>query len=150
MGKDCYLFAKTIHIQYIYIYIYIYIHTHTYIHTYRITFKIKTGYYLKPLTFEKMKLLGITKSKITINEKGKNVPNMEITEVVVIQQIVILSIIIIKKNQEFYIHLFLKNRLVNYQIFLKTFDSEFSYIEVWFTDKNSKPLETEDKTNFNY
>ena len=45
-----------------------------------------------------MKLLGITKSKITINEKGKNVPNMEITEVVVIQQIVILSIIIIKKK----------------------------------------------------
>ena len=31
-------------------------------------------------------------------------------------------------------------------IFLKTFDSEFSYIEVWFTDQNSKPLEIEDKT----
>ena len=30
---------------------------------------------------------------------------------------------------------------------LKTFDSEFSYIEVWFTDQNSKPLEMEDKTN---
>ena len=26
-------------------------------------------------------------------------------------------------------------------IFLKTFDSEFSYIEVWFTDQNSKLLE---------
>ena len=26
-------------------------------------------------------------------------------------------------------------------IFLKTFNSEFSYIEVWFTDQNSKPLE---------
>ena len=25
-------------------------------------------------------------------------------------------------------------------IFLKTFDSEFSYIEVWFTHQNSKPL----------
>ena len=33
-------------------------------------------------------------------------------------------------------------------IFLKTFDSEFSYIEVWFTDQNSNPLEIEDKTNF--
>ena len=32
-------------------------------------------------------------------------------------------------------------------IFLKTFDSEFSYIEVWFTDQNSKPLEIEDKIN---
>ena len=32
-------------------------------------------------------------------------------------------------------------------IFLKTFDSEFSYIEVWCTDQNSKPLEIEDKIN---
>ena len=32
-------------------------------------------------------------------------------------------------------------------IFLKSFYSEFSYIEVWFTDQNSKPLEIEDKVN---
>ena len=32
-------------------------------------------------------------------------------------------------------------------IFLKTFDLEFSYIEVWFSDQNSKPLEIEDKIN---
>ena len=32
-------------------------------------------------------------------------------------------------------------------IFLKTFDLEFQYIEVWFTDENSKPLDIEDKTN---
>ena len=32
-------------------------------------------------------------------------------------------------------------------IFLKNFDSEFSYREVWFTDQNSKPLEIEDKIN---
>ena len=31
--------------------------------------------------------------------------------------------------------------------FLKTFDLEFSYIEVWFTDQNSKPLEIEDIIN---
>ena len=30
-------------------------------------------------------------------------------------------------------------------VFLKTFDSEFSYIQVWFTDQNSVPLEIEDK-----
>ena len=30
-------------------------------------------------------------------------------------------------------------------IFLKTFDSEFLYIEVWFTDQSSKPLKIEDK-----
>ena len=36
-------------------------------------------------------------------------------------------------------------------IFLKTriqnFNSEFSYIEVWFTDENSKPPEIEEKIN---
>ena len=30
-------------------------------------------------------------------------------------------------------------------IFLKTFNSEFSYIKVWFTDQNSKLLEIDDK-----
>ena len=30
-------------------------------------------------------------------------------------------------------------------IFLKTFNSEFSYTEVLFTDQNSKPLEIEDE-----
>ena len=32
-------------------------------------------------------------------------------------------------------------------IFLKTFDSKFSYIEVWFTDQSSTLLEIEDKIN---
>ena len=32
-------------------------------------------------------------------------------------------------------------------MFLKIFDSEFSYIEEWFSDKNSKPLKIEDKIN---
>ena len=32
-------------------------------------------------------------------------------------------------------------------MFLKTFDSEFSCIEVWFTDQNFNPFEIEDKTN---
>ena len=32
-------------------------------------------------------------------------------------------------------------------IFLKTFNSEFQEIKVWFTDQNSQPLEIEDKIN---
>ena len=32
-------------------------------------------------------------------------------------------------------------------IFLKFFDSEFSYIEMWFTDRIYNPLEIEDKVN---
>ena len=43
-----------------------------------------TGYYLEYLTPEKMKLLGSTKSKITKDRNGENVPQFEITEVVLI------------------------------------------------------------------
>ena len=50
----------------------------------RITFKIKTGCYLDLLTPEMIKLLGGTKNKITKDENGENVPNLEITEVVLI------------------------------------------------------------------
>ena len=32
-------------------------------------------------------------------------------------------------------------------MFLKAFDSEFSYVEVWFTDQNSTLQELEDKIN---
>ena len=31
--------------------------------------------------------------------------------------------------------------------FLKTFNSDFQEIKVWFTDQNGKPLELEDKIN---
>ena len=50
----------------------------------RITFKIKAGYYLELLTPRTMKLIGSTKSKITKNENGENVPRLEITEVALI------------------------------------------------------------------
>ena len=50
----------------------------------RITFKIKTGHYLELLIPETMKLLGSTKSKITKNENGKNVPYLGINDVVLI------------------------------------------------------------------
>ena len=34
-------------------------------------------------------------------------------------------------------------------LFLKKINSEFSYIEVWFTDQSSEPLEIEDKIDIN-
>ena len=48
----------------------------------RITCKIKTRYYLELLMPETMKLLGSTKIKVTQNENSENVPNLEITKVV--------------------------------------------------------------------
>ena len=48
----------------------------------RITFKIKTRYYLKLVTPETIEILGSTRGKITKHEKGENVPHLKITEIV--------------------------------------------------------------------
>ena len=71
--------------------------------------KIKQDIILIP---EVMKLLESTKSKITKNENGENVPNLEITEVVLVH--LMLLTMIISKLWESCIHLLLINCLVNY------------------------------------
>ena len=50
----------------------------------RITFKIKTRYYLEFLAPETMKLLGSSESKITKHKNGENVPHLEVVELVLI------------------------------------------------------------------
>ena len=99
-----------------------------------------------------MKLLGSTKSKITKNENGENLLYLEFTEVVLIhcnivnnsyqQNLRVLYTFV--PNKSFGQLLDISSENV---IFLKTFDTEFSYIEVWYTDQNSNPLEIEDKIN---
>ena len=99
-----------------------------------------------------MKLLGSTKSKITKDKNGENVPYLEITEVVLIHCNVVNNSY--QQNSRV-LYTFVPNKsfgqLLDISpenfIYLKTFDSEFSYIEVWFTDQNSNPLEIEDKIN---
>ena len=44
----------------------------------RITFKIKTRYYLEPLTPETMKSLGSTENEITKDKDAKNLPHLGI------------------------------------------------------------------------
>ena len=95
-----------------------------------------------------MKLLGSTKIKITKDENGENVPHLEITEVNTTvdnnyqQDSRVFHTLVPNKSYVQLLDISPKNF-----IFLKTFDSEFSYIEVWFTDQNSKYLEIEDKIN---
>ena len=82
----------------------------------------------------------------------KNVPYLEITEVVLIhcniannnyqQDSRVFYTFVPNESCGQLLDIHTKN-----VIFLKTLNSEFSYIEVWFTDQNSKPLETEDKIN---
>ena len=66
--------------------------------------------FLKPLMPETMNLLGSTKNKIIKDKNGENFSYLEITEVVQ-AHIVLLSITIIKKIQEYCIHFFLINCL---------------------------------------
>ena len=50
------------------------------------------------------------------------------------------------------LYTFVPNKLLGqlFENFLKSFDSEFLYIELWFTDQNSKPLEIVDKINITF
>ena len=118
----------------------------------RITFKIKKGYSLELLTKETMKLLGSTKNKITKDKNGENVPHLEITEVILVHcnmvnndyqhDLRVLYTILPNKSFGSLLDISPSNH-----IFLKTFNSEYDEIIVWFTDQNSKPLEIDDRTN---
>ena len=79
-----------------------------------------------------------------------NVPYLEITEVVLVHCDIV--------NNDYQqdsraLHTFVSNKPFGSsleisptnQIFLKTFNFEYSEIKVWFTDQSSKPLEIEDK-----
>ena len=111
----------------------------------RITSKIKNGYYLELLTPETIKLLGSSKSKITKDENGEDVPNLEVAEVVLVhcnlvnndyqQESRILYTFVPNKTFGSLLEISPKNH-----VFLKTFNSEFREIKVWFTDQKSRPL----------
>ena len=99
-----------------------------------------------------MTLLGTTKKKITEDKNGENLSHLEITEVVLVhcdivnndyqQDLRVLYTFVQNKPFGSLLELSPTNH-----IFLKTFNSEYSEIKVWFTDQNSKPLETEDRKN---
>ena len=99
-----------------------------------------------------MKLRASTKSKVTKHKNGKNMPHLEITEVVLVHCNIVSNDY---QHDSRVLYTFIPNKpfgqLLDISpknfIYLKTFNSEFSYIEIWFTDQNSKPLEIEDKIN---
>ena len=89
-----------------------------------------------------MKLLGSTENKITKYKNGENVPHVEITEVVLVHCNIV--------NNDYeqdsrVLYTSVPNkpcgRLLEISpanhIFLKTFNSEFQTIEVWFTARNT-------------
>ena len=116
----------------------------------RIILKIKNGYYLELLTLETMKLLGSTESKITKDKDGENVPDLEVVELVLVhcnlvnndyqQDSRILFTFVPNKSFGSLLEISPTN-----QVFLKTFNSEFQEVKIWFTYQASKLLQLEDK-----
>ena len=118
----------------------------------KIVFKIKTGYKLELLSEETMKLLGSKSSIINEDKNSENVPRLENVEVFLVHCNLV--------NNSYQQHsrmlfTFVPNKqygqLISISpdslVFLKTMNSEFSEIKIWFTDQNINALEIED--NFN-
>ena len=90
-----------------------------------------------------MKLLGSTENKITKDKNDENVPHLEITEVVLVHRNIvnndyqqdsrILYTFVLNKPFGSLLEISLTNH-----IFLKTFNSEYDELIVWFTDQNSQ------------
>ena len=92
---------------------------------------------------ETKKLLGSTENKITKDKNDENVPHLEITEVVLVHRNIvnndyqqdsrILYTFVLNKPFGSLLEISLTNH-----IFLKTFNSEYDELIVWFTDQNSQ------------
>ena len=95
---------------------------------------------------------GSTENKITKDKNGENVPHLEITEVVLVHCNIVNNDY---QQDSWVLYAFIPNKSLgslldispSNRIFLKTFNSEYDEIIVWFTDQNSKPLEIEDRIN---
>ena len=99
----------------------------------------------------KMQLLGSTKSKIR-KKNGENVLRLDTTEVILIH----CNVVNITYQQNYRVlYTFVPNKSFGQWlnispesfIFLNIFDSEFSHIDVWFTNQISKLLEIGDIIN---
>ena len=120
--------------------------------TNRVIFKIKTGYKLELSSKETIKLLGSTSSSANADKDSENVPRLENVEVILVncnlvnnsyQQASRVLLTFVPNKQYGQLISISPHSL----IFLKTMNTEFSEIEVWFTDQNNNSLEIEDSVN---
>ena len=118
----------------------------------RIVFKIKTSYKFELLTPETMKLLGIGIKKVDKNKDEEKITKLESVEVVLVHCDLVKNdykhttkvLFTFVPNKEF-------GQLINISphslTMMNTVNTEFSSVEVWFTDQASKALEIEDNVN---
>ena len=99
-----------------------------------------------------MKLLGSRKKYVDSNKNSETVPKLESVEVVLVPcnlvkndyqctSKVLYSFVLNKQFGQ------LINISPNYLAMMNTFNTEFYFVEVWFTDQSSKALEIEDNVN---
>ena len=120
--------------------------------TNRIAFKIKTGHKLELLSEETMKLLASTSNIIDADKNSENVPRLENVEVVLVHCNLVNNSC---QQHSRVLFTFVPNKqygqLISISpislIFLKTMNTDFSEIEIWFTDQNNNALEIEDNVN---
>ena len=118
----------------------------------RIAFKIKSGYKLEFLSKETMKLLGSTKDITDANKSSENVPKLQNVEVVLVYCNLVNNAY---QQHSRVLFTFVPTKQYGQLIsispyslaFLKTMDTDFSEIEIWFTDQNNNALEIEDNVN---
>ena len=102
-----------------------------------------------------MKLLESAEKKITKDRNGENIPHLQITEVVLVHCYIFNTVY---QQDSRVLLTFVPNKPYGSLLeisptnhnFLKTFNSKYQNIEVWFTDQNSKPLEIGERINFNF
>ena len=118
----------------------------------RIVFKRKTDYKLELLSKETMQLLGSSKKEIDQNKNEEIVPKLETVEVVLVHCNLVNNnyqqaskvLFTFVPNQQFGQ---LTTITPHSPTMLKTTNAESSFIEIWFVDKNNRPLEIEDNVN---
>ena len=118
----------------------------------RIIFKIKSGYKLELLSKETMKLLGSTTNSIDKDKDGDLVPRIESVHLVLVHCNLINNSY---QQASKVLFTFVPNKkygqLITVSphslIMLKTGNTEFSFIKIWFTDQDNRPLEIEDSVN---
>ena len=118
----------------------------------RIVFKIKSRYNLELLSKETMELLGSSKSVIDSDKNSEPVPKLESVDLVLMH-----CNLVNNTGQKASKVLFtfvpdksygrLMTAPPHSLIMLKTVNTEFTFVEVWFTDQDNRPLEIEDKVN---
>ena len=115
----------------------------------RIVFKIKTGYKLRLLSPETMKLLKNAKNNVNKDKYGEDVPKLESVEVLLVHCNLVNNsyqkaskvLFTFVSNKQFGQLITISTYLLT---MLKTASAEFQSIELWFTDQNNRPLEIED------